>query len=195
MRSADHLYHMFIAAQTVTASQTLRSPGQPKRTKTEWGLTNSQTKPSKPMLQSNMMVDIQNRQSTQFTLWQQVPCAGSEGSKHATKIKTISSSIFNIQIHTDKLLSKNIFSTFFYFFTLLVHNPVVFSWCTMMIINCFRLNHFQVQNESLHRTFELIIAFVLSCICMCVSLCKSVCVCVCVFVSVSAQIEAVGPAC
>jgi len=55
---------------------------------------------------------------------------------------------------------------------------------TVMIINRFRLNHFQVQNESLHRTFELIIAFVFSCMSMHV----------CVFVSVSAQIEAVGPA-
>lgn len=113
MRCADHLYHRFIAAWTVTASQTLRSPGQPKRTKTEWGLTNSQTKPSKPMLQSNMMMDIQNQQSTQFTLWQQVPHVGCDGWIHATKNKNNSSSIFNIQIHTDKLLSKNIFMTFF----------------------------------------------------------------------------------
>lgn len=40
------------------------------------------------MLQSNMMVDIHKTDSlTQFTLWQQVPHAGSEGSKHATKNK------------------------------------------------------------------------------------------------------------
>lgn len=42
------------------------------------------------------------------------PHVGSEGSKHATKNKNNSSSIFNIQIHTDKLLSKNIFMTFFF---------------------------------------------------------------------------------
>lgn len=38
------------------------------------------------------------------------PSVGNEGSKHATKIKTI----FSNQIHTDKFLSKNIFSSFFF---------------------------------------------------------------------------------
>lgn len=182
----------FIAAWTVTASQTLRSPGQPKRTKTEWGLTNSQTKPSKPMLQSNMMVDIQNRQSnTVYPLATSPPC-GEWGVKTCHEKKK-SRSIFNIQIHTDKLLSKNIFSTFFS--TIVVHN-CCFLVSTMMI-NCFRLNHFQVQNESLHRTFELIIAFVLSsiCVCVCVHVCICVCVCLHMCACVFAQIEAVGPAC
>lgn len=88
--------------------------GQPKCTTTQWGLINSQTKPSKPMLRSNMMVDIQNRHSLPFgnRIPSTHPSVGIEGSKHATKIKTI----FSIQIHTDKFLSKNMFSSFFFSF-------------------------------------------------------------------------------
>lgn len=64
---------------------------------------------------------------TVYPLATSPPC-GEWGVKTCHENKNNSSSIFNIQIHTDKLLSKNIFSTFFYFFTLLVHNSVVFSW-------------------------------------------------------------------
>ena len=61
---------------------------------------------------------------TVYPLATSPPC-GVWGVKTCHENKNNSSSIFNIQIHTDKLLSKNIFMTFF---PILVHNFVVFLW-------------------------------------------------------------------
>ena len=127
---------VFIAARTVTASQTLRSPGQPKNArKLNEGLQTARQSQANPCFKATWWWTFKKLTVyTVYPLATSPPCVRGEwGVKTCHENKNNSSSIFNIQIHTDKLLSKNIFMTFFsffffFFFTILVHNFVVFLW-------------------------------------------------------------------